>query len=46
MTMSPLLSNIYLINLVYIPAFILLIVLIAKLNSKPFMTIKIKTTKF
>ena len=46
MTMSPLLSNIYLINLVYIPALILLIVLIAKLNSKPFMTIKIKTTKF
>lgn len=46
MTMSLLLSNIYLINLVYIPAFILLIVLIAKLNSKPFMTIKIKTTKF
>lgn len=46
MTMSPLLSNIYLINLVYIPAFILLIVLIAKLNSKPFMTVKIKTTKF
>ena len=46
MTMSPLLSNIYLINLVYIPAFILLIVLIAKLNSKPFITIKIKTTKF
>lgn len=46
MTMSPLLSNIYLINLVYIPVFILLIVLIAKLNSKPFITIKIKTTKF
>ena len=46
MTMNPLLSNIYLINLVYIPAFILLIVLIAKLNSKPFITIKIKTTKF
>ena len=46
MTMSPLLSNIYLINLVYIPAFILLISLIAKLNSKPFMTIKIKITKF
>lgn len=46
MTMSPLLSNIYLINLVYIPAFILLIVLIAKLNSNPFMTITIKTTKF
>ena len=46
MTMNPLFSNIYLINLVYIPTFILLIVLIAKLNSKPFMTIKIKTTKF
>lgn len=46
MTMNPLFNNIYLINLVYIPAFILLIVLIAKLNSKPFMTIKIKTTKF
>lgn len=46
MTMSPLLSNIYLINLVYIPTFILLIALIAKLNSKPFITIKIKTTKF
>lgn len=46
MTMSPLFNNIYLINLVYIPTFILLIVLIAKLNSKPFMTIKIKTTKF
>ena len=46
MTMNPLFNNIYLINLVYIPTFILLIVLIAKLNSKPFMTIKIKTTKF
>ena len=46
MTMNPLFSNIYLINLVYIPTFILLIVLIAKLNSKPFITIKIKTTKF
>lgn len=46
MTMNPLFSNIYLINLVYIPTFILLIVLIDKLNSKPFMTIKIKTTKF
>lgn len=46
MTMNPLFNNIYLINLVYIPTFILLIVLIAKLNNKPFMTIKIKTTKF
>ena len=46
MTMNPLFSNIYLINLVYIPTFILLIILIAKLNSKPFITIKIKTTKF
>ena len=46
MTMNPLFSNIYLINLVYIPTFILLIILIAKLNSKPFMTIKIKTAKF
>ena len=46
MTMNPLFSNIYLINLVYVPTFILLISLIAKLNSKPFMTIKIKTTKF
>lgn len=46
MTMNPLFNNIYLINLVYIPTFILLIVLIAKLNSKPFITIKIKTTKF
>lgn len=46
MTMNPLFSNIYLINLVYIPTFILLISLIAKLNSKSFMTIKIKTTKF
>lgn len=46
MTMNPLFNNIYLINLVYIPTFILLIALIAKLNSKPFMTIKIKTTKF
>ena len=46
MTINPLFSNIYLINLVYIPTFILLIVLIAKLNSKPFITIKIKTTKF
>ena len=45
-TMSPLFNNIYLINLVYIPTFILLIALIAKLNSKPFMTVKIKTTKF
>lgn len=44
MTMNPLFSNIYLINLVYIPTFILLISLIVKLNSKPFMTIK--TTKF
>ena len=46
MTMNPLFNNIYLINLVYIPTFILLIVLITKLNSKPFITIKIKTTKF
>ncbi len=46
MTMNPLFNNIYLINLVYIPTFILLIVLIVKLNSKPFMTVKIKTTKF
>lgn len=46
MTMNPLFNNIYLINLVYIPTFILLIALIAKLNSKPFMTVKIKTTKF
>ena len=46
MTMNPLFNNIYLINLVYIPTFILLIVLIAKLNTKPFITIKIKTTKF
>ena len=46
MTMNSLFNNIYLINLVYIPTFILLIVLITKLNSKPFMTIKIKTTKF
>ena len=46
MTMNPLFNNIYLINLVYIPTFILLIVLIVKLNTKPFINIKIKTTKF
>ncbi|RBI34258.1 hypothetical protein [Metamycoplasma hominis] len=36
MTLNPLYNNIYLINLVYIPAFILFIVLIAKTKEKQF----------
>ncbi|RCJ02027.1 hypothetical protein DSL67_00425 [Metamycoplasma hominis] len=40
MTLNPLCNNIYLINLVYIPAFILFIVLIAKTKEKQFIFFK------
>ena len=40
MTLNPLYNNIYLINLVYIPAFILFIVLIAKTQEKQFIFFK------
>ncbi|CAX37215.1 hypothetical protein [Metamycoplasma hominis] len=40
MTLNPLCNNIYLINLVYIPTFILFIVLIAKTKEKQFIFFK------
>ncbi|QKX39269.1 hypothetical protein [Metamycoplasma hominis] len=40
MTLNPLCNNIYLINLVYIPAFILFIVLITKTKEKQFIFFK------
>ncbi|WP_203341738.1 hypothetical protein [Metamycoplasma hominis] len=40
MTLNPLYNNIYLINLVYIPAFILFIVLITKIKEKQFIFFK------
>ncbi|RCJ02556.1 hypothetical protein [Metamycoplasma hominis] len=40
MTLNPLYNNIYLINLVYIPAFVLFIVLITKIKEKQFIFFK------